>query len=181
MGLIVDLNNVETFKDSDNTLSVIKFEVEIKTSSEKIKLTKLNDSETYELLGVVSDAANKYLWDRQQVINKADDAMSGKEMVVGDLITWFEAIKEQEEKKELDKEVSALKGWNTNLCNYDSSHRSSFNELIAQCMKYKIPNLRYKDSYYTYTFIPKTGNHQWLKQDKNSQVAKSFSVRDGII
>lgn len=80
----------------------------------------------------------------------------------------------EENRKDLDS-------WNTNLCNYDSSGTLSFNELIAQCMRFKIPNLRYKDSYYTYTFIPKTGNHQWLKQDKNSQVAKNFSVRDGII
>ena len=77
--------------------------------------------------------------------------------------------------------AKALDSWNTNLCNYDSSHTLSFNELIAQCMRFKIPNLRYKDSYYTYTFIPRTGNYQWLKQDKNSQVVKNFSVRDGII
>lgn len=75
--------------------------------------------------------------------------------------------------------AKALDSWNTRLCNYDSSGKATFNEMIAQCMKFKIPNLRYKDSYYTYTFIPKTGNHQWLMQDKNSEVAKNFSDQNG--
>ena len=69
----------------------------------------------------------------------------------------------------------ALDSWNTNLCNIDTEGKASFNELVALCMKYKIPNLKYKDSYYTYTFIPKTGNHQWLKQDKKSEIVRKFS------
>lgn len=156
-GLIAAREKTIVYGKMEESLFWIQKAIEIIEADEKRLLGELKDLEESLFAGIRNELNAAYAHPKTTTTSSSEE--NGEDFIA----------------------VKALDSWNTNLCNYDSSGTLSFNELIAQCMRFKIPNLRYKDSYYTYTFIPRTGNHQWLKQDKNSQVVKNFSVQDGII